>query len=821
MPLVIGNVVADLGGSANTSSRTIAGYTPATGSDKILFVLVAAKRIGITTQGSVNACSFNGTPMVKVGEAGSSDGTDSIKVALFASPIGSSTAPGDVVILSSPIAARMNSLAFTVSGLKQQAAEAFQGNNSSADSTSVTTITNGAFVLTGGAMDDIVSHTPDHGTAIGSAANTGHQAIACFTQQPTAGSASNGWTGGGAPQAMLMAAYAVAGPQLIGAYTMRRGSLTRSGHGGVPLAGLIQTGGSTVTTWSIQSGNTSSALNIDSSTGAITPAANGNIGTYGPFTLVVRGTDAGGSYAECTITLEVVDNAYTVSKYAEIDSTSTGLRNSTVRAALAGKKIQFARGITDVLWTAGNGLRFIQFGVDTTQAYAWSETNGVYFGNPLTLEYEDPDHPYTFISGSFQSVADIIVKLRFKNSVAALASQATNEGTQVVNINVISTVRPARIRFTECYFRAVDDAYNGNTATLAIRMSDAYQCEIDNCTFDGASQFVTPVARNDGVHIHHNTMARFWSDALPQSQQNQNIVIEDNIITRPMYAAKWDGVHTDGVQLPTSGAIAQDGFVLRRNVIDQQGGERAMQGCLLSVGSAQLNDPLVENNIIRVSKPIGLQAGTSVDGFYQRNTVTNAGLDLSSITNPARVRVATSARGGLYSSAGTSSGSNVNPSVSQPAGTRVRAWVDKSASVLTGTPYAAASGYITFVASQTVPANTPSTDGSNMPINSVYWTIDTDFTAIPPTMDDTEGTLYTTAISVSGSTSLAAGNLADEAIQGTVSDGGGNEIVDGFSFQDAGGPDVLLGLRPADAGPVTYAGALFPDGSWNDGSTYS
>jgi hypothetical protein len=128
-------------------------------------------------------------------------------------------------------------------------------------------------------------------------------------------------------------------------FAQRRGALTRTGHGSVPLAQFMLVSGSGITAWaiSLRSGTAGHwTLPIDGTSPTPTAAGDGAELNGGPYVFDVTATNIDGTAVAMQLTITAVADTYTVSKPAELTNASTGLK--AVRAALGGKTVAFARG---------------------------------------------------------------------------------------------------------------------------------------------------------------------------------------------------------------------------------------------------------------------------------------------------------------------------------------------------------------------------------------------------------------------------------------------------------------------------------------------
>lgn len=627
--------------------------------------------------------------------------------------------------------------------------------------------------------------------------------------------------------------------------TYPRGAETRSGHGGVDLSTLLLDAASGPVTWrtSLISGDAVWTVSPDADTN-VSPTPNTSAVKSGSYTLRFTATLVSdpGQTASIDLTGSFAADVFTVSRGIEIDGTTApNLRQH--KANLSGKTIEIARGIDDARWIAGGyargakWLRTILFGV-TNNAATDDSVSTVIYSSPLTWRYADPNHPYVFTNHELRSCADCIFDgLVF---VGWAAADATQNGTGIVDISTESGhPRCARLIVRNVHVTAWNGS-DGNTSKNAVTISGVYDATVEDSTFVRSRQGVTVNgASTDGVTIQRNLIDGWYSDGItvggPNTVQTaggtgipKNIRIIDNWIRTPLYATKYDGTHIDGIQTPTHGAGDAGDYVVSGNSIDQQGGEQATQACLLPPGDGgvgSFSSMTCDNNTCRISGEIGITMRGALSGTANNNTITHDGLSLATIRNDANVRQSSSVRGGYYSATGSN---NINPSVVQPIGTRVRATVDKSAPALAGTPYAVVTGDCMFVAIAEVPIDTPPTNASNQLINTGVWTIDLDFSALPTIYQNSMGAYQNADLEFDNCPAMTyARNLLNRPVPTVESvDAGGNIAVGDPSlfFQAHGDGNLKLAYRPVLGGPAqtggVYAGALNPDGSKATGAAY-
>lgn len=133
---------------------------------------------------------------------------------------------------------------------------------------------------------------------------------------------------------------------VLQAHTMRRGALTRSGHGGVPLAQFMVVSGAGITAWAFtQTSGTTGHWTVDTTSAGMSPVPNAagvaaQLGG-GPYVWDVTATNADGTSTAAVLTINIAANTYTVSAPAQLAG-GTGLR--AIATTLGGKTIEIARG---------------------------------------------------------------------------------------------------------------------------------------------------------------------------------------------------------------------------------------------------------------------------------------------------------------------------------------------------------------------------------------------------------------------------------------------------------------------------------------------
>lgn len=325
-------------------------------------------------------------------------------------------------------------------------------------------------------------------------------------------------------------------------WTMRRGALTLAptaslAGGGVPMAGLMQTGGDTVVTWSVTSGDMT-GLQINATTGALTASVAGGFGQVTiDRTLVIRATNVDG-FDEATLTVVCVANAYSVSNIADTASSGTG--TTARKAAMGGKTIMFSYGM-DVNLAGGTSR------VDIN---AYNTHTGRF---TITSEFVDAEANYTTLRLfriTNSSTRIDVEKLRFAPYLASSNASSNAQNTGALTI----TGSASDITLTDVGGGApsgtlIQQWYTGLSISTASNVTATnmrwFQCKngiaLGECTGCTISDFVVDTFASSGVFAGGNVFS--------------NNAIENGIIVRGYRNPIDVGDHTDNFQF---GSLAYD-----------------------------------------------------------------------------------------------------------------------------------------------------------------------------------------------------------------------------------------------------------------------
>jgi len=351
-------------------------------------------------------------------------------------------------------------------------------------------------------------------------------------------------------------------------WTMRRGALTLApsaslAGGGVPMAGLMQTGGDTVVTWSVTSGDMT-GLQINATTGALTASTNGGFGQVTiDRTLVIRATNVDG-FDEATLTVVCVANAYSVSNIADTASSGTG--TTARKAGMGGKTLMFSYGM-DVNLAGGTSR------VDIN---AYNTHTGRF---TITSEFVDAEANYTTLrlfritNSSTRIDAE---KLRFAPYLASSNSSSNAQNTGALTI----TGSSSDITLTDVGGGApsgtlIQQWYTGLSISTASNVTATnmrwFQCKnaisLGECTGCTISDFVVDTFASSGVFAGGNVFS--------------NNTIENGIIVRGYRNPIDVGDHTDNFQFggaDPARSASYDGNVGRNVRFYQVNSNGAQQG---------------------------------------------------------------------------------------------------------------------------------------------------------------------------------------------------------------------------------------------------
>lgn len=327
-------------------------------------------------------------------------------------------------------------------------------------------------------------------------------------------------------------------------YTMRRGALTLANAGGASLSQFMFASGGAVTSWSIVGGDTT-GLQIDTSTGAITPTINGGFGGANR-SLTIRGTNVDGS-DDATLTIEMVASAYSVASPTQVDSSSTGLRQASIRSALGGRTVIISRGTYSafdgngaVSYTTAFQCRFAGFNTHTGRFTIRSEfpensylslsrllfigstridVEDLGFETYLSIANTNPNNQnIAAISFTYTATFGLCSDITVSRCTMGAPSSATGKNQWATGVEIVGQIpspyaKASYITITDCEVTRVKDGF---------RISNANNCTIDSCII---SEFTSN--------------ASFWS------LEVDNNTIKDCIVTRSFINAIDEGDHQD------------------------------------------------------------------------------------------------------------------------------------------------------------------------------------------------------------------------------------------------------------------------------------
>jgi hypothetical protein len=162
--------------------------------------------------------------------------------------------------------------------------------------------------------------------------------------------------------------------------SQRRGRLTKAGAAAIAMADMMLLSGAGITSWAIALiSGTAGHWTFPTDGTSPTPTAAGVAAGLngGPYVFSVTATNAYGTSAAKTLTITTFANLFTVSKKTEITAITTGGDSNS--AIIDGKTLEFARYSTDLAVT--------------------TQTNRIYFtkwraaAGRCVIQHEDPDHP--------------------------------------------------------------------------------------------------------------------------------------------------------------------------------------------------------------------------------------------------------------------------------------------------------------------------------------------------------------------------------------------------------------------------------------------
>lgn len=356
-------------------------------------------------------------------------------------------------------------------------------------------------------------------------------------------------------------------------FTQYRGALTKSGAGAVAMSAIMLSsdGGQTISAWAITlTGGTAGhwTTPTDGTSPAPTTAGVAAGLSGGPYTFSATATNAAGTSAAKTLTINIRANTYTVSTALQITNSSTGVRAN--RGTLGGKTIEFARG-SDANYV-GNVINFLAFNTHTV-------------GTRFNVTSEDATNPTTVwcIGGYATERADFYDF----NCSATLASNNTSTDNQlntcmfsltysssfgvsqditVTRVNMSSAAGSAANQWTTGFY-FVGGAGTGpvtNTITIsACRMTRTYNaCRVTNAS---------------DVTVSNCVIDSFCANAFTWGSRMTNTVSRDNIVVRAFNNPIAPGNHCDFDQVQSTTDANCTGNVRQRNFYSIANGDNPAQ----------------------------------------------------------------------------------------------------------------------------------------------------------------------------------------------------------------------------------------------------
>lgn len=331
---------------------------------------------------------------------------------------------------------------------------------------------------------------------------------------------------------------------VLQAHTMRRGALTLRDAGGVPLAQFMVVSGSGITSWAITpSGGTAGHWNLPTDGTSPTPTTAGNTADLngGPYTFAVTATNADGTSAPATLTINIAADTYTISSDAQASgsSASTAIRPS--RASLGGKVIELARG-SEARWQTDVSLTLQGFNTHAA---------GTYF----TVQSEDANNQTTIRRLSLVGVQRAIFQDFLREMT--LPADNTNDNLQTGqtgrSINVTGTSAGSQGASGDLTFRRlIGGAASGTTTNqwptgISIAGSSTEKIRgitIESCKFYRVADAIS-LSDVEDVTITSPVVDHFCVNAFKCFGNFNNINVSDELYVRPCINAIAPGVHKD------------------------------------------------------------------------------------------------------------------------------------------------------------------------------------------------------------------------------------------------------------------------------------
>jgi len=380
--------------------------------------------------------------------------------------------------------------------------------------------------------------------------------------------------------------------------TLRVGYLTRASSGSVPLdhpgTGVLNSG--SVSSWSLVRSSGDSSVWPTPVVSGRTPAPSRalTIADGGTTAVYEIWADTGSGLADTgrTLTISVQSavetaGAFTVSAKNDIDSTSsTGLRGTSVKSTIGGKRFEVQRG-SDTAWANSN------FGSSAGNAdIMWIRTFNTHTGT-CTITNSDDDHRARVGRIYIEdSIGFRITNLQLcygltqwpENGVTA-STQSTRQSVSA--IYVTTNHGPVTDLEVDNNDFSAPVGYDDNSQWISgIDMrGSAYPDWIDNVSihdnnFSNVRQGISGGGWQN-VSISTNNIIVFCGDGLSPCTGNgaMDVTVEYNYIAAPFTLVTSPSTHPDFLQVGSTN-IGHDAerIIVRYNICNTNGGEKSSQG---------------------------------------------------------------------------------------------------------------------------------------------------------------------------------------------------------------------------------------------------
>jgi hypothetical protein len=568
---------------------------------------------------------------------------------------------------------------------------------------------------------------------------------------------------------------------VLQAHTMRRGNMTRQTCGEVPLAQFMVVSGTGITSWSITltggtAGHWNTAGAIQTGGSSPTPTATGDTAELngGPYTFNVTATNGSGTSNTAVLTINIATDVVTVSKPADLSgSGSTGLRQPAFSAALGGKTIEFARGC----YAAFNGNGAATY--DTTKAGSFQ--NHTTHTGRIAVTSEDQTLANRSVLGRLTMINNQRMDVSAITFEGYLTGATSNSAQNVAMFQI--TYQSSQGACNDITFSDIDfaapaghDPPDWRTAiSIGGNAASPFQKQVgidfDNIRISRVTDGLTAFAVTDCVW-NNITVDRFSSNAFYLSGAgNARNSLTDFVSVRPFANSLAPLDHRDHMQVGQTVATSTENYdsnYFEHIVLILAGGDSPAQG------------PYYDDVSI---------SGSTPTGRFQVNTTL--------------VRMLTDAPTfqGIHLDGGSGWDVEFNTSI------RGQATAAANASAGIGVPNIGASSIV--AASGIFQSNVGQSIGSGIP---TYWpSYATNNYMIDEYSTPPSGSVWSEA-------ARAAYYVPYFADPGRVID------YDNLTAREIAA-EVKLAYAALLDGPLknvdgTYKGAIFPDGTWNDGSIY-